>query len=320
MFLTGTYIEGLNQGLMGMQAGGSRRLVIPGHLAYEDNPPPRLNVQPDETIYATIDCLRVFEGPNVSLPSGLRFESDGAGEGPAARFGSWVACHVLLMAGTEQRVVFDSQAKAGLIEIGLPAPPGINVGRRLDPEIPWLGPALYGIRAGEFRTVHVPAARAFGGRGYVLLGIKPGEPVTYEITCDHVQEGPDIQLESGMRLENLQVGDGRFLRAGQWATFREELALEDGTVVFSNLADSDPVSVSLIPRVGPTGWNRGVIGMREGGVRRLTIPPALAYGDQSPRDLPIIPPGATLTFTMHLLEVHRRGPAPPTPPGGAATR
>ena len=48
------------------------------------------------------------------------------------------------------------------------------------------------------------------------------------------------------------------------------------------------------------GWERGVIGMREGGRRRLTIPPSLAYG---PNRYTIIPPNATLVFEFDLITV-----------------
>ena len=48
------------------------------------------------------------------------------------------------------------------------------------------------------------------------------------------------------------------------------------------------------------GWERGVIGMREGGVRRLTIPPSLGYGASR---YSIIPPNATLIFELELVKV-----------------
>jgi peptidylprolyl isomerase len=53
---------------------------------------------------------------------------------------------------------------------------------------------------------------------------------------------------------------------------------------------------SVIP-----GWDQGLVGMKVGGRRELTIPPQLAYGKQgSP---PTIPPNSTLVFVIDLLGV-----------------
>ena len=48
------------------------------------------------------------------------------------------------------------------------------------------------------------------------------------------------------------------------------------------------------------GWEQGLLGMKVGGERVLNIPPELAYGEQG---IGPIPGGATLTFTIELLEI-----------------
>ena len=48
------------------------------------------------------------------------------------------------------------------------------------------------------------------------------------------------------------------------------------------------------------GWDQGLIGMKVGGKRKLTIPPSLGYED---RDMGVIPPNSTLIFVIELIEV-----------------
>lgn len=51
-----------------------------------------------------------------------------------------------------------------------------------------------------------------------------------------------------------------------------------------------------------TGFERGIVGMRVGGLRRVTIPPELGYGSQGRP--PAIPGNATLVFDIELLQVN----------------
>ena len=51
------------------------------------------------------------------------------------------------------------------------------------------------------------------------------------------------------------------------------------------------------------GWDAGLLGMRQGGTRRLVVPPELGYGE---RGAGPVPPRATLIFEIDLLNVITR--------------
>ena len=61
-----------------------------------------------------------------------------------------------------------------------------------------------------------------------------------------------------------------------------------------------PITFSLGAGQVINGWEQGVPGMNAGGLRRLVVPPSLAYGASRNS---IIPPYATLVFEIELLEV-----------------
>jgi FKBP-type peptidyl-prolyl cis-trans isomerase FkpA len=106
---------------------------------------------------------------------------------------------------------------------------------------------------------------------------------------------------SGLVIEELTVGSGALAAAGQRVTVHYTGWLTDGTKFDSSKDRSEPFVFPLGGRRVIAGWDEGVQGMRVGGVRKLTIPPALGYGTRGAGG--VIPPNATLVFEVELLGV-----------------
>ena len=105
-----------------------------------------------------------------------------------------------------------------------------------------------------------------------------------------------------MQIEDLVTGDGASPEKGKRVTVHYTGELEDGTV-FDSSRDAGREPFAFTIGVGQViqGWDDGVMTMKVGGKRKLTIPPELGYGASgSP---PVIPPNATLIFEVELLDV-----------------
>lgn len=102
-------------------------------------------------------------------------------------------------------------------------------------------------------------------------------------------------------LEDMQVGVGAEARSGQMVSVHYVGTLLTGKKFDSSRDRGRPFSFPLGAGKVIKGWDQGVVGMKVGGLRKLTIPPHLGYGE---RGFPgAIPPNATLVFEVELLAV-----------------
>lgn len=82
--------------------------------------------------------------------------------------------------------------------------------------------------------------------------------------------------------------------------------LWDGTQFDSSVERAQPFGFSLSRHQVIKGWDLGVKGMVVGEKRKLIIPPHLGYGDRG--FPPVIPAGATLVFTVEMMEIQPAHP------------
>jgi FKBP-type peptidyl-prolyl cis-trans isomerase len=110
-----------------------------------------------------------------------------------------------------------------------------------------------------------------------------------------------VKTPSGLEYEDLTVGEGAEPEVGETVVVHYTGKLTDGTKFDSSVDRGDPFKFQIgVGRV-IKGWDEGVISMKPGGKRILTIPPELGYGARGAGG--VIPPNATLVFEVELLDI-----------------
>ena len=107
-------------------------------------------------------------------------------------------------------------------------------------------------------------------------------------------------MQKDLKIEDIKEGTGEAVKSGDTILIHYKGTLTDGTKFDSSYDRGEPFETQIgVGRV-IEGWDKGVVGMKVGGTRKLTIPPALGYGDQ---DMGVIPPNSTLIFEVELVEI-----------------
>lgn len=106
---------------------------------------------------------------------------------------------------------------------------------------------------------------------------------------------------SELEIEDQITGEGEEAIPGKSVEVHYTGWLTDGTEFDSSHNRNQTFSFKLGGGQVIQGWDQGVAGMKVGGVRKLTIPPGLGYGERGAGG--VIPPGATLIFKVELISV-----------------
>jgi FKBP-type peptidyl-prolyl cis-trans isomerase len=133
--------------------------------------------------------------------------------------------------------------------------------------------------------------------------VKP-EAIEVTTTVDEFRE-----LQGGLLVKDVEIGDGRTARAGDQLDMHYTGWLyvngEKGQKFDSSYDRHEPFGFRLGAGQVIRGWDWGVAGMQEGGTRELIIPPDLAYGSRAVGG-GLIPANSTLFFEVKLVKIRNR--------------
>lgn len=149
------------------------------------------------------------------------------------------------------------------------------------------------------------------GLGIALVGCSGSkEPQASETTVS-AERKPAASAVSSLKSETLTPGVGKGAEVGETLTMLYRGTLMDGTEFDGNMgadlkprAEKDPFALVLGMGQVIKGWDQGLVGIKKGEVRKLTIPYSLAYGEQGSGQ---IPPNSDLMFTVKCLYIVHKG-------------
>ncbi|MBP7689414.1 MAG: FKBP-type peptidyl-prolyl cis-trans isomerase [Thermoflexales bacterium] len=147
------------------------------------------------------------------------------------------------------------------------------------------------MKVGGIRKLIIPPDLGYGAQGAGSGVIPPNATLTFIVELIEVPK---------VKIEDTQPGTGAAAKDGDQITVDYTGKLQDGTV-FDTSVGKTPFQFTLGAGQVIPGWDQGLLGMKVGGKRTLTIPPSLAYGEQGAGG--VIPPNATLIFDVELISI-----------------
>jgi len=194
----------------------------------------------------------------------------------------------------------------------LDAPAAVSIGK--GNLLPGLEEGVASMRKGGKRILVLPPALAFGEEGQTGV-VPPGQWVKFEVELVDIEPGPppilpwnDVGLEivtsdTGLQIIDFEVGKGDYPKIGDSVVVHYAGFLDDGTLFDTTYYNNAPMEFVLSVESLIPAWVEALLTMREGGRRKIIVPPFLGYGAKGFGKA--IPPNATLVFDVELLEIVR---------------
>lgn len=179
--------------------------------------------------------------------------------------------------------------------------------------------ALIGMRAGGTRTAILPANLALGAYAYAAVtingvdypAIPANSPMVFDLEMVNINKAvvvTPVPPPTTLVIKDATVGTGDAAATGKSVTVAYNLYLYDaGSVTLrSALKQTNAAYTFTLGGDVIAGWNQGLVGMKVGGTRTLTVPPDLGYGATVRYDANgnvLIPANSTLVFDITLTAV-----------------
>ena len=268
-------IEGLNEGLPGMRAGGRRELVIPPDKAFGREGLAHMGIPPGAVLEYEVEMLE--------LHPGIRRERQQEGVGDAAVRGDLVSIRfrATFTGAGGQEVTLSSGDEPHVVALGY--------GRAL------LGveEGLEGVKAGERVTLKLDPRLAFGVSG--LAGVVPENArAEYDIEVLNVEPGVIWQIEEEGSGDAIQPGD-------EIRVHVTVMRKEDEGKVASTFDGQGPLRLEFDEDWEPfPSLFLAMDGMKPGEVRLATIAAPFAFASRGYGE--IVPPDTDLLYRIELVE------------------
>lgn len=138
--------------------------------------------------------------------------------------------------------------------------------------------------------------------GLVFIGYRSGSSDVQNppASADQAAALGTLSSENPLIIQDKVLGTGTEAKTGDTITVHYTGTLMDGTKFDSSLDRNEAFTFTLGAGQVIPGWDQGLVGMKEGGVRTLFIAPELAYGSQA---VGPIPANSALSFEVQLLKV-----------------
>lgn len=160
--------------------------------------------------------------------------------------------------------------------------------------------AILLVVGGVFVYRYVDKLNFTSGSGEEVKSGQIEEKKTEQVN-DQVNNNKDNK-NMDLKIETVQEGKGEVkTKNGDTISVHYTGKLENGTKFDSSLDRGTPFEFTIGEGMVIQGWERGLLDMKVGEKRILTIPSSMGYGAQGAGG--VIPPNATLIFEVELMGI-----------------